>query len=93
MTFRIGKTIEAKGFAYKDELLQGTSNALISRIRCTGRSKKNMFRRKVEHVWTQYRKTILQDSDAVYRRPTAAEKQRFGLKKDGWIITAMSAES
>lgn len=93
MTFRIGKTIEAKGFAYKDELLQGTGNALISRIRCTGRSRKNMFRRKVEHVWTQYRKTILQDSNAVYRRPTAAEKQRFGLKKDGWIITAMPEES
>lgn len=86
MSFRIRKTIAEKGYMKRTDLFQETGDALIRRADYTQRCKQNMLRRKVEQLWKQYHASILRESGATYRRPTAQEKRQFALECDAWII-------
>lgn len=86
MSFRIRKTIVEKGYVKRTDLLQQTGDALIRHTGYIQHCKQNILRRKVEQLWKQYNKSILRESGATYRRPTAQEKRQFALECDAWII-------
>lgn len=78
MLFRITKTVEAKGYTTKNEVLAMTAT----------RTPRTEY--QLERIWKQVHNSILQEAGASYHRPTKEQKEQFNLANDNWIITKKS---
>lgn len=92
----ITKTIQAlistKGYLRKDDVF----NTVWATLYTQYHSHKKPFpmpstwketSEKIEKVWDSVHNKLLSDANAVYRRPTKAEKALYNLSDDRWIIT------
>lgn len=79
LSMRIQKTIAVNGYATKKDV--------IAMAVSTGYPRK-----RVEQVWAEYGGVIIKQCGAEYRRPSTADKQRFGLADNCWILLPINNE-
>lgn len=85
ITHQIESALTFKGYATKQEIIFNSINSVYAD------HNNGLIRweseKKVNKLWDSVHNKLLSDTNAVYRRPTKAEKALYNLPDDKWIIT------
>lgn len=87
MAVRITKTVENQGYMTKAALLKATGDYMQRHPTYRREKDRQHAPDDVKQIWDKYKRSVLNETNMEYRKPTAEEKQRFGLANDRWIIT------
>ena len=79
------EAITKHGYTLKGEILNKTAGALYRKYKMRWRE----MHLYAGGIWKNRSKALLSKAGAVYKRPTAEQKQVFSLQTNGWIITGI----
>lgn len=80
---QIQMAISRKGYAMKEQVIKRSTK----RIKTAYKLDYIEALYLISRIWANRNKRLLSMAGARYHRPTRAEKERFNLKDNGWIIT------